>query len=73
MATVALSPVGAGQTVPVDWSPLTTNRLAMTAFRLQRRVASWLSLEPRTDAWASYAALGVAGVATVAILALGHF
>jgi hypothetical protein len=45
----------------------------MTALRLQRRVASWLSLESRIDAWASYAALGLAGLVTLAALALGPF
>lgn len=73
MATVALPSVGVDPTVPMDWSPLARSRVMMTAFRLHSRVASWLSHEPRVDAWASYAALGLAGLASIALYAAGHF
>lgn len=74
MATVAVPTAGVSPTISVDWSQARTHPLVMMALRIKDRFALWHRIEPSTDAWASYAALGLAGVATLlAFVALPSF
>lgn len=40
----------------------------MTLAKLRARFLAWHSVEPRIDTWASYAALGVAALAAIALV-----
>lgn len=73
MATVALPSVGPGQTLSLDWSRRAWSHLVMLAHRVTDRFVDWTQLEARADRLASYGALVLAALTTLAVFVGGPF
>ena len=69
VATVAAPGFGVDRTIPMVSSRGATQWVLM----MVERFAVWHRVEPRIDVWASAGALALAGVATVALVAVGSF
>lgn len=69
MATVAAPGFGQDRTISLDLSPQTARWVMM----MVERFSLWHRVEPRIDVWASAGALTLAGMATVALIAVGPF